>query len=79
MNDDRQHRENNINDSNAESLHTDQHDANVVSSGDDAGRKNDKAGDNSFDKSAKRVYFISKILFMIRISTERYRQIIQSQ
>ena len=35
----------------AESLHTDQHDANVISpivtSSDEAGQENDKAGDNS--------------------------------
>ena len=43
----------------AESLHTDQHDANIISpvvnSSDEAGQKNDKAGDNSYDGSAKRV------------------------
>ena len=43
----------------AESLHTDQHDANVISpvvkSSDGAGQKNDKAGDNSYDESAKSV------------------------
>ena len=43
----------------AESLHTDQHDANVISpvvnSSDEAGQENDKAGDNSYDEPAKRV------------------------
>ena len=44
----------------AESLYTDQHDANVISpvvnnSSDGAGQKNDKAGDNSYDEPAKRV------------------------
>ena len=43
----------------AESLHTDQHDANIISpvvnSSDEAGQKNDKAGDNSYDQPAKRV------------------------
>ena len=42
----------------AESLHADQHDANVISpvvnSSDEAERKNDKAGDNSYDEPAKR-------------------------
>ena len=42
-----------------ESLHTDQHDANVISpvvnSSDEAGQENDKAGDNSYDEPAKRV------------------------
>ena len=41
----------------AESLHTDQYDANIVSpavnSSNEAGRKNDKAGDNSHDEPAK--------------------------
>ena len=44
---------------NTESLHTDQHDGNVISpvvnSSDEAGQKNDKAGDNSYDEPAKRV------------------------
>ena len=49
----------------AESVHTDQHDAYViydanaiypvVNSSDEAGRKNDKAGDNLHDESAKRI------------------------
>ena len=43
----------------AESLHTDQHDANVISpvvnSSDEIRQKNDKIGDNSYDKPAKRV------------------------
>ena len=43
----------------AESLHIDQHDANVISpvvnSSDEVGQKNDKAGDNSYDEPAKRV------------------------
>ena len=43
----------------AESLHTDHHDANaispVVNSSDEAGQENDKAGDNSYDEPAKRV------------------------
>ena len=43
----------------AESLHTDQHDANgispVVNSSDEAGQLNDEAGDNSYDEPAKRV------------------------
>ena len=41
-----------------ESLHTDRHDANVISplvnSSDEAGQKNDKAGDSSYDETAKR-------------------------
>ena len=40
----------------AESLHTDQHDANVISPvvnfSDEAGQKNDKAGENSYDEPA---------------------------
>ena len=43
----------------AESLHTDQHDANIISSvvnsSDEAGQKNDKAGNNSYDEPAKRI------------------------
>ena len=43
----------------AESLHTDQHDVYVitpvVNSSDEAGQKNDKAGDNSYDEPAKTV------------------------
>ena len=43
----------------AESLHTDQHDANIISpvvnSSDEAGQKIDKAGDNSYGEPAKRV------------------------
>ena len=43
----------------AESLHTDQHDTNVISpvvnSSDEAGQENDKDGDNSYDEPAKRV------------------------
>ena len=42
-----------------ESLHTDQQDTNVifpvVHSSDEAGQKNDKAEDNSYDESAKTV------------------------
>ena len=41
-----------------ESLHTDQHDANViflvVNSSDKAGQKNNKAGDKSYDELIKR-------------------------
>ena len=41
----------------AESLHTDQHDANVtfpaINSSDEAGQKNGKAGDNSYDEPAR--------------------------
>ena len=43
----------------AQPLDTDQHDANVIStlvnSSDEAGQKNDKAGDNSYDEPAKKV------------------------
>ena len=43
----------------ADSLHADQLDTNVVSpvvnSTDEAGQKNDKAGDNSYDEPAERV------------------------
>ena len=43
----------------AEFLHTDQYDANVISfvinSSDEAGQKNDKTGDNSYNEPAKRV------------------------
>ena len=43
----------------SESLHKDKHDANVISpvinSSDEAGQKNDKAGDNPYDEPAKRV------------------------
>ena len=43
----------------AESLHTDQHDSNIISSvvnsSDEAGQKNDKAGNNSYDEPAKRI------------------------
>ena len=43
----------------AESLHADQHDTNVISpvvnSTDEAGQKNDKAGDNSYDEPVERV------------------------
>ena len=43
----------------AQPLDTDQHDASVISplvhSSDEAGQKNDKAGDNSYDEPAKRV------------------------
>ena len=42
----------------AESVHTDQNDANVifpvVNSSDEVGQNNDKAGDNSCDETAKR-------------------------
>ena len=42
-----------------ESLHIDQHDANVISpvlnSSDEVGQENDKAGDNSYDEPAMRV------------------------
>ena len=42
-----------------ESLHRDQHDANVVSpvvnSSDESGQENDKAGDSPYDEPAKRV------------------------
>ena len=44
---------------NAESLHTDQHDANVISpvvdSSDEAGQENVKAEDNWYDELAKKV------------------------
>ena len=43
----------------AESLPTDQHDVNVISaavnSSDEAGQKNDRPGDNSYEEPAKRV------------------------
>ena len=42
-----------------DSLHTDQHDANVISpvvnSSEEEGQENDKAGDNLYDEPAKRV------------------------
>ena len=43
----------------AESLHTDQHDANVIShvvnSSHEAGQENNNSGDNSYDELAERV------------------------
>ena len=43
----------------ADSMYTDQHDANaispVVNSRDEAGQENDKAGGNSYDETTKRV------------------------
>ena len=54
-----------------ESLHTNQHDANVISpvvnSSDEVGQKNGKTGDNSSDEPAKRV---SKILETSSTKTE---------